>query len=176
MTNLVNNEVLLKKDTQEIIKNNIIIFIIAIFILQCFTVYFLSKYNTTSLRVPLILGLYIYLSNTISPFQYLESGFIYSFLAYVIFKLFSKIFNNIIIETITIFIIIFSMLYKTSIINIPSIKYAMTGIKLIPELGYNYIFYYLGGIIFVIILIDTLRYIQNILLPLVISKIKSIKI
>ena len=53
------------------------------------------------------------------------------------------------------------MFYTSSVISVPSIAYAISGVKLIPKLGYNFIIYYLYAVIFVIVVIYLLRYLSK---------------
>jgi hypothetical protein len=165
--NVIKKNPHLQNTIQTINQNHVISFLIIIITLQSIGVYISTKtkYDTSPFRIPLVIGTYVYLTQQITPIQYLTSGLICSVLAFIIFKLCCKVFNSIIIETITIFCIIFAMLFVNNLVHIASIAYAMTGITLIPKLGYNYILYYLYGILFVIALVQILTLIHNNLLP-----------
>ena len=176
--NTTKKNVPLQNTIKTINQNHVVNFLIIIFALQSIAAYvsIKTKYDTSPFRIPLVLGTYVYLTTPITPMQYLKSGFICSFIAFIVFKLCSKVFNNIIIGTITIFLIIFAMLFHENLIHIPSIAYAMGGVALIPKLGYNYILYYLYGILFVITLVEIVTLVHNKFFPANIKNSKALTI
>jgi hypothetical protein len=151
----------IKKNIVEIEQKHLIVFVIVILLLQYVSIYLEKNFNLTLFRIPLVTGAYLFLATDITAYQYLKDAIICTVIAYLIFIFCNKRFSDVIVTTATIFAVTFAMFYSSNAISVPSIAYAISGVKLIPKLGYNFILYYLYAVAFVIAVIYILRYLSK---------------
>lgn len=161
----------IKKMKTNIVQNNLIVFFIIITIIQLVSDYVLLFIPTLILfQLPLVPGLYGYITGELNEYEYIGSAVISCVTTYIFYNIFitksSSTIFKILFKAFTAFIILILMV-MFSAVSASALSYTFVSMVLIPRLKFGYVYSYIGGVILSIILAKIFLYIKhNIIQPI----------
>jgi hypothetical protein len=148
-----------------ILEKNMIVFLIAIAILQISSKLIVMYIPTLEIfQVPLVPGLFSYLVGELTEYQYIVGAIISALVAYLLFifltskiktPIYKYLFNSIVAFIVAVIMILFSAFSASSI------GYTFMAGMSIPSLKFGYVYSYVIGIILSVLLCKLLLYIKH---------------
>ena len=170
----------IEKIKTNVVQKNLIVFFIIITIIQLVSDYVLLFIPTLILfQIPLVPGLYGYLTGELNEYEYIGGAIISCVTTYIFYEAFitktSSHKFKILFKAITAFVIVVLMVIFSAISS-SALSYTFASMVLIPTLKFGYVYSFVCGVILSIILAKIILYIKHKIIQPTISTIIKKKV